>query len=517
MNTRHHVGADGAALLEEPRTLSELVTRNTPWWVISLMFHAAVLGLTMLIVLYVQVPPPTVFVIAPEPPPVDEPVLDTPPAVTVAAVQTEIPDEQTPFVEIETMDAPPDDSVEPSPTTGDNGQICGSFAGPAGADYLGIAGSGDSGRPGDGTGCNLPTGVPAHTEESLERALDWLARHQNEDGSWSAAGYASVCGDPTCASTGLRPGGGDIDVGLTGLALLSFLGRGYTHVSRDRIADRPIGEILRRGLTYLVDRQDAEGCIGARSGEYMYNHLIAALAVCEDYALTGSTQMYDAARLAVDFTIAARNPGRGWRYEARAGDNDTSVTGWAVMVLHSAELAGLDFDRAAYEGAMAWFESVLSESDNTTGSRTWEAGYQVPRDWPIAIRGVNDQYSHHPSMTAIWIMSEAFIRRQKTSRMEAGARAIVADLPARDDAEVDFYYWYYGSLAMWQVSGRGWDAWEAALVPALVDTQNRDSCARGSWEPVDRWSCRGGRVYATAINALTLEVYYRYENAFGTR
>ena len=32
---------------------------------------------------------------------------------------------------------------------------------------------------------------------------------------------------------------------------------------------------------------------------------------------------------------------------------------------------------------------------------------------------------------------------------------------------------------------------------------------------VDRWGFAGGRVYATAINVLTLEVYYRYENVFG--
>jgi hypothetical protein len=31
----------------------------------------------------------------------------------------------------------------------------------------------------------------------------------------------------------------------------------------------------------------------------------------------------------------------------------------------------------------------------------------------------------------------------------------------------------------------------------------------------DRWSYDGGPIYTTAINVLTLEVYYRYENAFG--
>jgi hypothetical protein len=55
------------------------------------------------------------------------------------------------------------------------------------------------------------------------------------------------------------------------------------------------------------------------------------------------------------------------------------------------------------------------------------------------------------------------------------------------------------------------------MVDALVKPQNSrpGSCTDGSWEPVDRWSCEGGRVYATAINALTLEVFYRYENVLG--
>jgi hypothetical protein len=42
-------------------------------------------------------------------------------------------------------------------------------------------------------------------------------------------------------------------------------------------------------------------------------------------------------------------------------------------------------------------------------------------------------------------------------------------------------------------------------------------CRRGSWDPVDPWSADGGRVYATAVNTLCLEIYYRYERVFGVR
>ena len=39
----------------------------------------------------------------------------------------------------------------------------------------------------------------------------------------------------------------------------------------------------------------------------------------------------------------------------------------------------------------------------------------------------------------------------------------------------------------------------------------------GSWDPVDPWSREGGRVYSTAINALSSEVYYRHERVFGIK
>ena len=67
-------------------------------------------------------------------------------------------------------------------------------------------------------------------------------------------------------------------------------------------------------------------------------------------------------------------------------------------------------------------------------------------------------------------------------------------------------YQFHGPAA------RKWKAWNEGLKTALLKNQNPQGsgCKAGSWEPVDRWSGDGGRVYGTALNALTLETYYRH-------
>jgi len=66
--------------------------------------------------------------------------------------------------------------------------------------------------------------------------------------------------------------------------------------------------------------------------------------------MTNASTLQIPAQKAVDFLVAAQNPGKGWRYTSRSGDNDTSVTGWAAMALKSAELSGLQFRRRATKG-----------------------------------------------------------------------------------------------------------------------------------------------------------------------
>src|SRR5690606_28594174 len=107
--------------------------------------------------------------------------------------------------------------------------------------------------------------------------------------------------------------------------------------------------------------------------------------------------------------------------------------------------------------------------------------------------------------------------------------------------KIDYYYWYYASLALYQDGGSQWEPWQNSLFsPVLLRYQrgwhskdlrqfeeygnmitkggtNTPDEGRwlldehGSWDPVGPWGPAGGRVYSTAINVLTLEVFYRYK------
>jgi hypothetical protein len=76
--------------------------------------------------------------------------------------------------------------------------------------------------------------------------------------------------------------------------------------------------------------------------------------------------------------------------------------------------------------------------------------------------------------------------------------------------ETNFYYWYYGTLAMYQRGGADWKTWNEVLRELLVGTQVKFGAVAGSWEPRDPWGGYGGRLYSTALATLCLEVPYRF-------
>ena len=96
--------------------------------------------------------------------------------------------------------------------------------------------------------------------------------------------------------------------------------------------------------------------------------------------------------------------------------------------------------------------------------------------------------------------------------MTHAANTILAKGPRWDEksGNIDHYYWYYATYALYQMGGNHWKQWSKQLTPAVVRSQRKDANFRGSWDPAGAWGDDGGRVYSTAILVLTLEAYYRY-------
>ena len=74
-------------------------------------------------------------------------------------------------------------------------------------------------------------------------------------------------------------------------------------------------------------------------------------------------------------------------------------------------------------------------------------------------------------------------------------------------------YWYLGTYAMFHHGGEEWLDWVEKLKKTLLDQQRMDGCADGSWDPTGPDGRKLGRAGVSALNCLSLEIYYRYARA----
>jgi hypothetical protein len=549
MNEQKEHSTDGADLVVVTREGGAL--SNAPWWMVSAGLHMVLLlGATLVAIesaITIEEAPVQVIVSARPTTPLFDKIEEPPPGRVTrdgAAVKDpdtsddNRPDLTIPFAKIGDHEESDDGedyhqmkgtdlkflSYTPGDAGGPNGRLRSNI--PGSNISMGIGGgAGGGGKHGGPFGgrqwmVRAPKGQTKGTEDAVLSALKWLAHHQNADGGWGAASFSDQCTGGKCSG----PGDASYDTGVTGLSILAFLGAGFSPLSKDEFVDPStpdrklrFGETVKRGVQWLMAHQDPEGCVGERGTKYMYNHAVAALALSEAYGMTASVAIREPAQKAIDFLVAAQNPGKAWRYGAKCGDNDSSVSGWAVMALKSAELSELAFPRKdVFGGAIAWFDEATSKTDGYA-----RVGYNKADTGKVYVPGHNEQWDDHPALSAVAVMSRIFIQKNKKEPALTAVQLLAADLPEWKQNKVDFYYWYYASLALFQYDGPNgglWTKWNEPMKNAIVPHQKgrTDGCRAGSWDPQDdRWGFEGGRVYAAAINALTLEVYYRYANVFG--
>lgn len=348
----------------------------------------------------------------------------------------------------------------------------------------------NAGRGGAGSGFGLRgsgnreaiPGVTKASERAVGAALNWIARHQNRDGSWSIrGGDRKPCPDASCTVMGNI----DADAGATALAILPFLGAGQTHESKG-----PYQKNIQRGIAWLLQHQNQEGDL-SRGQHQMYSHGLATIVLCEAYGMTKDSRIGHGAQAAIKFIESGQNDEGGWRYRWRSSDGDTSVFGWQVMALKSGNMAGLEVDQQKFQNCKKWLQQV-------------GGGYHMGKFSYMPGQGPR------PSMTAVGLLATEYLGASSKDRVvQESVEYLLENMPTLDDR--DAYYWYYSTLALHNIPGPEWERWNRQMRRVLIESQIDKGCATGSWNPAnDAWGPNGGRLMVTSLSALTLEVYYRY-------
>lgn len=360
------------------------------------------------------------------------------------------------------------------------------------------------------------------TDNAVEAGLAWLAAHQHPDGRWDRIEYHHLCpANDRCWGNAISRETRDLDAGMTGLCLLAYFGAGYT----DR--DGPYRDTVARGVAYLLSRQQVHGGFGPSDAMAGYNDSVAAFALAEYYDLTEDGRVREPLERALARLGNSQQRLGGWDYLPTriSGRNDTSITAWAVQAMQAGAVAGVRVPRHSLVGAALHFVRA-TERDGRVRYSDGGIGTRIERNGKMTFR-------YGPAMIACGATSAPLLGWRLDSPMLRQQHALLlGDLPSQSRARggdpLDLhneYYWYYGTVAMFQVGGEHWERWNAALRDALLPLQDRrkspDGRKRhsfGSWQPYSedwgRWGKMGSRLYSTALSVLTLEVYYRHTPAW---
>lgn len=318
-------------------------------------------------------------------------------------------------------------------------------------------------------------GAPV-TEDEAERGMGWLARNQEPDGRWDSLKF----GARTKA-----------DLAQTSLALLAHLGAGYTDL------DGKYKDNVRRGLDWLGKAQRADGAFvepGEREPDGL-SHALAAIAMTEAFGMTEGKERKESAAKAVAYSVRAHQAfahGAPSDFGRAAGSKtpDLLTSLFFLLQLKSAKLSGLSVEIPPFEGLLRFVRGL---HDPKTGD------YRLAAELPPS-----------PRATLAACLCLANLGEPEERLAPAVKSALARYGPATADQEnSDVLFNYLATMAAFQGGADIFPSWNASMRDPIVGAQRKEDSARGSWDPSGEWR-DGGRVLATVLNCLCLEVYYRY-------
>ena len=380
-------------------------------------------------------------------------------------------------------------------------------------------------------------GGSSRGEASVLKALRWLKKVQNEDGSWGE-------GNPNTPA----------NVAVSSVATLAFLAHGETPQSEE------FGDTVLRALKKLSGWAEAAppGARPAYGNGYSFAMLAYALA--EGYAMTKIPMLERAMNKVINTVVQGQNPMGGYDYsyskiaayidpktgkvvgDGKLGEYrcDLSLGGWNYQAMKAAYAAGCEVD-----GLSKAIEKSV-KCIRTTNYATKQGGFTYTNSLNGLGAGI--------AMTSVGTLCLQLFGEGKTKEARAGMKFIENfKLKYKDPdsfLEMDWKYigsapgaagtmplytWYYMTQAVFQGhsgDGKIWSRWNKSFRDTLTKEQDRE----GFWDsPIAKYAkdpkmrngghegsvgsfgtVMGQRVWSTSMCTLMLEVYYRFLPTFKT-
>ena len=342
----------------------------------------------------------------------------------------------------------------------------------------------------------------AQTEGAVLKALRWLKKTQNSNGSWNPSPISN-----------------------TGLAILSFLAHGETPSSKE------FGYTVQKAMQFLIDSlgrkkdktgQDVVTFKGTDGNEYAT--LIATYALCEAYGMTRNPNTKIVAMQTLQRIVDNQGPTGGWDYgmNKTSTRDDMSYAGWALQALKAGKMAGLH--PKGLDECIKKAIKCLKTRNFRNGGFNYTAG-----GGPTGLTATGCL-----AMQLLGYMNETEVKtaldtmRPWLPSFEGNkGKRLSEALPAGNPQ----YYCYYAAQCKYQAgmcagatpaNVKTWQDWNVAmkaLYPSTIITlpetiEGPDGKPRkiGYWKmnKAEQTCGSGGDTMATCLCALQLMVYYRY-------
>ena len=317
--------------------------------------------------------------------------------------------------------------------------------------------------------CDGPTrDVTSKTRLAIERALEFLKKSQNSDGSF----------------------GSSYQLAVSSLAGMAFLGYGNLY------NEGRYGQQVAKLVHYILKMQDRAGFFDDNQCR-MHGHGYATLFLAQVYGSlppTVQSKVKTALKKAIKVIIRSQSNYGGWYYYPYHYGNfyasdEGSVTVTQVQALRAAKDAGIYVPKKVVNKGLNYMRKCMT----STGCRYRYNGGHTTYTLTAAAVSVLNAYGVH-----------------KSKELSTGMKVLRNTIKAYDNPfNAARWIWYgnlYAAQSFYQVGDKDWKLYYPKVYKLLIESQNQD----GSWSGRGRGWGYYGPCFATAIGALILEVPLGY-------